>query len=168
MELAKEHGLVVLAANAPRPLARRIARGGVDAARWDPHFPDELFASEGAYQMRFDAAMRGMGSSSGDHSKDTAALQTWFAAQCVKDEVMAESIARQVDSTWPPSPVVHWCGKFHSDYYLGTVERLVRRRPQLLIGVVSTLTGTLDKSSLTEDDRYRADYIWLVEDLGAR
>jgi uncharacterized iron-regulated protein len=68
--------------------------------------------------------------------KDEAALERIFAAQCLKDSAMAEGIADAL--ALAPGPlVVHWCGRFHSDAHLGTVERLAWRRPDLRIAVVT-------------------------------
>ena len=55
------------------------------------------------------------------------------------NDTMAESIAEAIAAREPGEAptVVHWNGRFHSDFGLGTVERLKRRMPHLNIAVVS-------------------------------
>ena len=50
----------------------------------------------------------------------------FYEAQCVKDETMAESIARALDAH-PDALVVQVAGGFHVEEGLGTVERVTRR-----------------------------------------
>ena len=50
-----------------------------------------------------------------------------YQAQCIKDDTMAESIARQRQRD-PMRPVLHINGSFHSDYVMGTYSRLQTRR----------------------------------------
>jgi len=156
VELAREHGWPVLAANLPRPVAREIARQGLDAVHspWLPRFVD---TSDGEYKERFVEAMGGHGAGMEDEQ-----LDDWYAAQCAKDDAMAESIAdwlaRAPDSE---RQVVHWCGRFHSDYGLGTVERLRARRPDLAIAVV-TMTRPEDGSP-DDADLQAADWTLVVQ-----
>lgn len=90
-----------------------------------------------------------------------SALKRMFEAQCIKDEAMAESIAEHIQRSEGPKPlVVFWCGRFHSDFGLGTVERLARRMPHLNIAVISgrkQSSGDWDAS-----DRDRGDFIWIA------
>ena len=58
--------------------------------------------------------------------------------------------------------MVHWVGKFHSDYYLGTVERLLWRMPGLRVGVVSMAPGSLDPEEIDPELLSAGDFLWLV------
>lgn len=161
IEWARSAGVPVVAANVPRPVARLVTTDGAEAALARDHAPGELHAGRGAYRARFERTMRAMGD--GDREILDEALDRWFAAQCIKDEAMAESIVRAYEAAWPEAFVVHWCGKFHSDFRLGTVERLLRRRPDLRVAVVSTRSGTLDaRLALPAEQRGVADFVWLV------
>jgi uncharacterized iron-regulated protein len=157
IELAKAHGLDVIAANVYRPIAARVAQQGLVAGKGDPWAAIAVDARpEGEYFERF---VRVMGQ---DPDHPTERIQQVYAAQAVKDDTMAESIARYIDSRGADAPqVVHWCGKFHSDYGLGTVERLLARKPGLKVAVVSTLSGD-DARSLDEDERRRGQFVMLV------
>jgi uncharacterized iron-regulated protein len=159
VELARAQGWPVVAANVPRALANAVARGGL-AAR-DPLPPDrrrlaaaELRCPDDAYRRKFVAQMAGMGSH-GAHAPpaaDSAAAaaaraaaatlhQRYYEAQCTKDETMAESVAAALA---PDVTVVHVNGSFHSDEWLGTADRVRRRRPDVRGVVISVVRGTVD------------------------
>lgn len=157
IELAKERGLDVIAANVYRPIASRVAKVGLTAAKGDPWSAVEVDARpEGEYFERFASVM------GHDAAHPSERLEQVYAAQAVKDDTMAESIARYLAARGSDAPlVVHWCGKFHSDYGLGTVERLRARRPDLAIAVVTTLSGD-EARELDGDERARGDFAFLV------
>ncbi len=165
VELAKENGWPVIASNVPRPMASAVGRKGLAALdtltpaerRWaarDIECPDDV------YRKRFMESMRGHGSggaapSAGD-TLPTAVAQRFYLAQCVKDETMAESI---VNARRDGAIVVHYDGAFHSDYRLGTVERVRRRAPNLRLAVI-TAVPVVDPAAATLSEHIgRADII---------
>lgn len=157
VELFRERGLPVLAANAPRPLASAVAREGLSALEGDEFAPREVEAGAGAYRERFDEAMAAHPGASPE------TITRMFQAQCVKDEAMAESIADHLAQREPERPlVIHWCGRFHSDHGLGTVERLRRRRPDLAIAIVGMLRPGESDGLISGDEREAADWLVLV------
>lgn len=159
VEFAKERGYPVIAANIPRPLARRVSRGGLETIGGESYAPWHVWVDEPEYYALF---ARAMGRPEADASD--VGLQRWFAAQCVKDEKMAESIAGVLAGIEGPRPlVVHVCGKFHSDKHLGTVSRLARRRPELDIAVVSMKSDSKLRRDLSDDERSRGESMWLVK-----
>ena len=158
IELAKREGLDVIAANCPRPQAARVSKAGLDAVLGDPFCAYHIDLLDGPYRARFTAAM-------GDHAKELGTrMDDFFAAQVLKDETMADSIAQYLAQRGPGAPlVVHLCGKFHSDYGLGTVSRLIRRRPRTRVAVVSTI-GTPDPGrSLEKEERELGEFVWFVK-----
>lgn len=161
IELAKSEGLRVIAGNCYRPIASKVAKGGIYAGQGSPWAALRVDASPGAYQDKF---MEAMGVAHGDDEEGLPDdMLNFYAAQCVKDSTMAESIARHFDELGADAPpVVHWCGRFHSDYGLGTVERLRKLRPDLKIIVVSGSKDADLGSGADEGDRERADYLWYV------
>lgn len=158
IELAKARGLDVIAGNVYRPIASRVAKQGLAAAKGDPWAAEVVDAEpRGEYFERFVAVM------GQDPAHPSERIQLVYAAQAVKDDTMAESIARYLDSRGAEAPlVVHWCGKFHSDYGLGTVERLLARRPDLRVAVVSTLSGAEGARLDEGDERRLGDFVMLV------
>ena len=157
LEWARERDIRVVAANIPRRVARRVAYEGIGATRKLRWMPEEFEAPEGEYYERFLSAMGGR-----QQERDMDRLYRWYCAQCVKDEVMAESIVRWTDGKPEDSIVVHLCGKFHSDARLGTVERVARRRPHFDLRIVTTKSGLRGRKSFDEEDWRDGDYLWLV------
>ncbi len=158
VEFAREGGHDVLAANVYRPVASRVAREGLDSVMGEVWAAAAVDASPGEYRDRFDAVMSGHG------GVDEEVMDRFFAAQCIKDDTMAESIARRIacDPGEPPV-VIHWNGRFHSDFGLGTVERLRSRQPDLNIAVVSMLTDVQLSRPLAEEVMNQGHYIILVQ-----
>ena len=85
-------------------------------------------------------------------------VERFYLAQCLKDETMAESIARVRAASGVL--VVHVNGAFHSDFGDGVPEQVQRRLPQARLVVISILpVDDLDAVAPTADDRKRADYL---------
>jgi uncharacterized iron-regulated protein len=182
VELAKAQGWKVVAANVPRRLASEVAKTGPDAIDRLPQADRELLARErqcpqDAYFDRFTKAMGGHG---GDAKKadgdgaaakpDPAAVEKarqqeaatlrYYWSQCIKDETMAESIARALETRTASGPLVHFTGAFHSDFTQGTAERTRRRLPGRRIVVLSMLpVQDLDTVAPAGDELKRADYL---------
>ena len=175
VQAARARRWPVVAANVPRPLAQAVSRGGMAVLDTLPTAHGRLYAAErrcapeGEYFRRFGEAMGGMqGHGAGaDPAAANAALARFYAAQCIKDETMAESIVRARD-VWRGWMVVHYTGAFHSDHRLGTVERLARRLPDARIAVVSIVPvpdpAAADAAELAD----RGDYVVLVPAPPAR
>lgn len=146
VEFAREEGLDVLAANVPRRHAAAISRGSLR-----PNTTDEarvLNAPKDQYYDRFTAAMDGHF----DDDETTEALDRMYRAQCIKDDTMGESVAVYLRRHRHQEPlVVHLCGRFHSDYGLGTAARVVMRAPTVRMGIVSMLR-TEDPGTVEAED----------------
>lgn len=143
VEYAKEHRLPVIAANAPEKVIRCVGREGLGflvkispAARgWAAA---EVHAGEGKYRDKFMGFAMGDAGHGGGKQGDAPSAQAirGFEAQATRDDTMAESIFLHLQKS-PGRKVVHLTGSFHSDDFLGTVERLQMRDPKLKIAVVS-------------------------------
>lgn len=158
IELARREGLAVIAANAPRDLARRAGAEGLASVAGEPHAATRVDAGPGPYRDFFDATMFEVHPPENDD-----ALERMYAAQCLKDDTMAESIARYLESAgpWPPL-VVHWNGRFHSDHGLGTVERLRARRPDLAIAVVTMIAAADVRDDVAIEELSAGDFALVV------
>ena len=154
IEESKARAWDVLAANVPRRIAARVFRYGEASGRGALFAALEVDANEGEYRRRFVEVMNHAsdGHTAGedatsedgaDHRADDG-MQNLFAAQAIKDDTMAETIAQHMATDRArrhgPPLVVHLCGRFHSDWGLGTVERLVAREPALEVALVSMRT----------------------------
>jgi uncharacterized iron-regulated protein len=151
----------VVAGNVPRSLAAEVAKSGL-AARTDAE--RRLFAAElrcepaGDYFQRFVAAL----GTHGQTLEDTARVR-YYESQCLKDETMAESIvqAHAAGSIGGRRPlVISVNGTVHSDFKLGTVERVARRLPQASIVTVTMVpVVSLDDAKSSPDVLERADFV---------
>ncbi|MEQ9449142.1 MAG: ChaN family lipoprotein, partial [Rhodospirillaceae bacterium] len=102
--------------------------------------------------------------SEGGRSPGEGALRS-FAAQVTRDDTMAESMAAHMNSH-PGRKIVHLNGSFHSDSFLGTVERVRMRAPSAKIAVVSPLTtDSATPDSVSEDDRKLGTFILRIRAL---
>lgn len=162
VEFAKARGWPVLAANIPRRLAAFVARQGIEGLVALPAADRALMAEsldcpQDAYYRRFVEAVGGHPGAHGAGDQE-AMLRRMYKAQCVKDETMAESIARAADE-WPGRLIVHITGSFHSDYGQGIPLRLARRRPALRQAILTGIpTADLERPAV-EEDRERADFL---------
>ena len=159
VEFAKAHKLPVVAANIPRFMAHYVAvDGNTDKVGYDykKYLPRETNAPEGAYKDKFFGHMsRGEAPQAMQQRMDRM-----FAAQCIKDDKMAESIYDFLQEK-PQSFIYHVNGCFHSDSHLGTVERLQQRAPGLKIAVLSSKDLPEDGNYLTvyENQKKIGEYI---------
>ncbi|MBI4880915.1 MAG: ChaN family lipoprotein [Planctomycetes bacterium] len=136
IETAKEHGLPVVASNAPAGLRRKLAMGGREAfEQLDPAekalLPPELFPSSDAYWRRVDNAVRGHVQMMGPSDPESRL----FSAQSLWDNTMAHSCAEAL-ARWPKNLVLHVNGGFHSSRFDGTVSQLLQRRPDTRVMTV--------------------------------
>src|SRR5262245_42571621 len=183
IEFSRAHRWKVIASNAPRPIALQVSKQGLDAARSGVASERKLVAAEFAspmddYFKRFAEAM-GKGHPPAHQKQQDekqtdkkqeedrrATIERFYYAQCVKDETMAESIAKAL-GTQPNAQgaaqggplVVHFNGAFHSDYRQGAASRAIRRLPKSNVKVVSVVpVENLDAINV-DDYRKRGDYI---------
>jgi uncharacterized iron-regulated protein len=165
VEFAKARGWPVVAANVPRRLASAVSRAGL-AILDTLNATDRAYAardvqcpSTDRYHDRFVAVMReGMGGGHGGGDA-TAMLERFYQAQCIKDETMAESIAQALANAPADAVLVHLNGAFHSDYGLGTADRVRRRVPGVRIVVISAAPTVPGATALADSVRARGAII---------
>jgi uncharacterized iron-regulated protein len=136
IEFAKANGLVVLAANAPRPLAKKVGEQGIASVAGEPNVARETTAPEDDYWKAFVEAMGDHGGTKGD-----GAMKRMYEAQCLKDDTMAEAIVDYLGERKKVGDqplVVLICGRMHSDYRRATVARIQSRMPSLAVRVLTT------------------------------
>lgn len=156
VEFARANQISVIAANAPKALVSTVAKEGLSAVINEDFMPTEVYLGAGEYRQRFEEAMQSHGG-----EFDAQKMDRWYASQCLRDSAMAEAIAAQY-STHKHPLVVHWCGRFHSDAHLGTVERLRRLWPELRIAVVTTVKEENLDRPLSEAEQQEGEFVWLV------
>ena len=165
VESAKQHGWPVIAANVPRRLASAVSKSGREALAQLPELDKTFVARDlqcpnDAYFERFAKSMSGHPGGTQTEEEKQAALERYYWAQCVKDETMAESIAAATVHHAGARPIVHYNGAFHSDFGLGTAERVRRRLPTKRTIVITMLpVSDLDAVAPAGEDLKRADYL---------
>ncbi|MGH7655157.1 MAG: ChaN family lipoprotein [Gemmatimonadaceae bacterium] len=148
VELARDLKWPVVASDVPRRLASLVSRRGLATILDSISTTDRAYAARELvcphddYFARFAKTMNDMPSHSGDSTKESSAekaatIERIYQAQCIKDETMSESVANAMAAAPPHALVVHVNGAFHSDYGLGTAERVKRRLPGRHVAVVS-------------------------------
>jgi uncharacterized iron-regulated protein len=145
IEFAKEKKMPVLAANAPRRYVNRVNRLGTAAlAEIEPEgrrfLPPLPYAAASAdYAAKFKRVME-------EHREDgkppsPQSIAHGLDAQSLWDATMAYSIADFLTRN-PGKRILHVNGSFHTAHKLGTVEHLLRYRPDTAVVVVTILPET--------------------------
>jgi uncharacterized iron-regulated protein len=142
VELARENGWPVIAGNVPRRLAQIVSRRGLIALDSIPAADSAFIAAKHScprdeYWRRFRGVMGDMSGHGMQLSPEQVEAFVWrtYEAQCVKDEAMGEAIVRSLVGL--NTLVIHANGSFHSNYRLGTVDRVKWRAPSAKLAVVS-------------------------------
>ena len=112
-----------------------------------------------AYFRKFAQAMTGHGPGGADTAAAQATTVRFYEAQCSKDETMAESIARELTSIRGRGVVYHVNGAFHSDYGLGTAERVRRRMPDVRQLVITAVPVPNPGTAVVGTHAGKADYV---------
>ena len=165
--LAFERKWPVIAANVPKMMASAIAKTGMDAMKdftpeQKPWLAADISCPKDEYFDRFAKTMGGHPAGEGPDAvaKQAAMVERYYHAQCLKDEVMGESIARAAKGPGEGPLVVHYNGAFHSDFFLGAAARAKKRLPGSRVAVITMLpVESLDGLKPAGDDLRRADYL---------
>jgi len=169
VEFAKDHGLPVIAANAPASLVRCVGEKG-------PEFLTQLDSEkrlwaaatlhlgDGPYKdkfMRFLAEDTSHGTPASNPEAAANNARAW-AAQVLRDDTMAESIALYLGKN-PGHKVMHITGDFHVEGGLGTAERLKERMPALKIAVIAPVEAeNPDRPIISAGDVKNGDFLFLL------
>ena len=166
VEWARAHGWQVVAANIPRPIASAISKAGYAALDSLSSMERKWFAREMICATEGDAYFDKFAETMQPHlpgdteAEKAAALDRYYLSQCSKDETMAESIVAARAATGDRALVVHLNGAFHSNYGLGTAERVRRRLPKAKIVVISAIpVADLDQARPSKGDRTLGDWL---------
>jgi uncharacterized iron-regulated protein len=153
VEWARANAWPVIAANVPRRIASAIARGGLGvldtlSSAERGFAADSIDCGRDRYFELFANTMREHVPGDTPEAK-AASLDRYYFSQCIKDETMAEAI---VGARNDSALIIHMNGAFHSDYALGTAQRVQRRRPDARIVVITGVpVADLDDIELPSD-----------------
>ncbi len=157
VNFAKEKNYPFIATNIPRKYAALVSKKGFEAL-------DTIPAAEKAWlaplPMEYDSTLPGyvnMVKMMGGHGGANMPK-----AQASKDATMANFIVQHIT---PGTIFVHYNGSYHSDNFDGINWYVKRKRPELKIGTISTVSQQNIRSLLAEN-KGRADFIICVpEDM---
>ena len=163
VEFAREHGLPVIAMNVPRKYAGQIAMRGPDVFKTfpdsvRPFMAEKLKVLDDEYKVRFLKTMTG----DMPHAMSRMIPDNLYAAQCLKDDTMAESIHAFM-KTHPQTKVISYQGDFHSHYSLGIVKKLKLLNPSVKTAVISIVPVSDVKQPGFDERKGRGDYIIFVQ-----
>jgi len=168
IEFAREQDLDVIAANVPRRYAAEINKAGLNALDSLEVHEKKLIASkhvilDDEYKERFIATLKkNLAHSTAMSAGKEMDFELLYAAQCLKDDTMAESILEQFSKD-SGKIIIHYNGDFHSRKHLGTAQKLKLLDPQLKIAVISPVYVDRDYQ-FTEDDLLEGDFLILLRE----
>jgi len=167
VDFAKENRIHVIAANIPRRFANMISKLGMDAldslsAEEKKFAPKRHTVFEDEYKERFLAAMQSnMEHSDGKKMKMKMNLDLMYAAQCIKDDTMAESMFNYIKYN-RKKLVLHYNGDFHSQKHLGTAQKLQRTDPKLRIAVITPIICE-EELVFSDEDKLEGDFLLVMK-----
>lgn len=169
VELARVRGWPVIAANVPRRLASAVSRRGLAVldtmnARDRAYMAKQNVCPRDTYYEKFAETMKGHSAGGGPPTAADAAAMAqmtdrFYEAQCVKDEAMGEAIADAFVRAPKGTVVFQVDGAFHSDYALGTAERVKRRLPTASSVVITAVPVTDLAKPDIDAHAAKADYV---------
>ena len=135
IEASRRAGGTVLGLNARRELAKEIARSGIDglAEEWAAKVPEGVNTDQPAYERELLRVMMVMAHATGQ----TDMMRRMFEAQIIKDETMADAVARFLRSSeGKDHTVVVLCGAGHVTYGYGIPSRVRSRIPDIVDRII--------------------------------
>jgi uncharacterized iron-regulated protein len=154
--LAKENRCPILAMNAPHAVVRKVARSGLKSLT-----PEERARIADQIDLKNDAHrdyLRQVYRSHPHHKMKQ--FDTFYQAQCVWEETMADEIARYLKKT--KAKMVMFTGNGHLLNHFGIPDRVLRRIP---VGMATVMLYPLTDAITV--NKKMADYIWLTSGCSA-
>ncbi len=156
VELAKEKGIPVIAANAPGRYTNRVTRLGLNSLQqldatakgWLPPLP--IDTATGAYYQKFVDIMGGHGGMSG--------MQI-YQSQNLWDATMGWSIAKHIKSH-PGNKVLQINGGFHSEDKLGAAAQLQKYAPK--VSIINIAVFTVDDFNHVDWSKYSKSNNYII------
>ncbi|MEA2095260.1 MAG: ChaN family lipoprotein [Candidatus Cloacimonadota bacterium] len=168
IEFAKENELTVVAANIPRRYANMISKQGLNAldslsVEEKKFVTKKHIVFEDEYKEIFIRTMKNnMAHSSRMPKGMMMNLDLIYAAQCIKDDTMAESILKY-HRIPPRRKVIHFNGDFHSRKHLGTAQKIQVLEPMLKVAVITPLMCE-DKFTWKDEDLLEGEFLILLKE----
>jgi len=154
--LAKENGCPLLAINVPHSVVRKVARSGLKSLTPEERarVADQIDLKNEAHR----AYLREVYQSHPHHKMRQ--FDTFYEAQCVWEESMADEIARYLEKT--KGKLVVFTGNGHILNHFGIPDRVLRRIP---VDMATVLLYPL--TDAIRVNKKMADYVWLTSGCSA-
>lgn len=143
--------------NLPRAIKQKVIKEGIESI--DPKLiPGHHYVGNHDYNERFITAM-------GNHAP-TDVIKKYFLAQCLTDSVMADQIYKRENSSSLNFTIA---GSFHTDFYDGTVVRLMSltNMPVVTLKIINKNSHTPEEITKFKSTNSKygpvADYLILTE-----
>ena len=154
IEFSKENNIDVIAANVPRRYASKISKLGPSileklGKKERKYVADSLVVMDDGYKKKFIKTMKDNHMMSGKMSK-MINMDWLYAAQCIKDDTMAESIDNYYRNN--NKKIIHFNGVFHSADHLGTAQKLKIMNNNLSIAIITPIKLEDAKPSINAID----------------
>ena len=168
IEFSKENKLTVVAANIPRRFANMISKQGLNAldslSQEEKKFVTKKhIVFEDEYKDIFIQTMKSnMAHSSRMPMGMKMNLDLIYAAQCIKDDTMAESILKY-HRIPPRRKVIHFNGDFHSKKHLGTAQKIQVLEPMLKVAVITPINCE-DEFTWKDEDLLEGEFLILLKE----
>ncbi|MEA2104139.1 MAG: ChaN family lipoprotein [Candidatus Cloacimonadota bacterium] len=169
VDFAVKNNLDVIAANVPRKYAALINKKGISALDSIPENEKKFTAKElkvlnNDYKIKFIETMTANMKSGS--SKRMPMMRNSFdkiyAAQCLKDDTMAESVFQYLQSN-PEKFIIHYNGDFHSASHLGTANKLRLLDKNLKIAVISPVSiPEGEEINFVSDAKDQGDFLMIL------
>jgi len=162
---SRRHQVPMIALNAEAGLARAVARGQVgqlSAAK--RYLVPPLRSGNQAHRAYFDSMMREAAGAHAAHFND-AMLASYYRAQLVWDETMAQRVGQTLNQYPAKSRVLVFAGEGHVLFRFGVPERVA---PSYRSAVIRPISSTPEGPEPTRAGRVRADWLWLVSESASR
>ncbi|MEA1986957.1 MAG: ChaN family lipoprotein [Candidatus Marinimicrobia bacterium] len=177
VEFAKTNNLDIIASNVPRRYASLIAKQGVESFKSIPeneqkYVAKKLTVLDNEYKKNFIATMKAnmkarMPKMENQNGREMPfqmmkGFDNIYSAQCLKDDTMAESIFRYLQQH-PGTLIIHYNGNFHSEFHLGTANKLQLLDENLKIAVISPVAIEEDTElTYSQKDKDRGDFLLIL------
>ena len=160
---AREHNVKILALNAPRELVRKVGEFGVNAL--SPGEKGMIASIDTSDNLHRDYLQRVF---QRHHRSPGQTFQSFYEAQCVWDDTMAETISKFV--TTPEGEdkrIIVFCGAGHMIYKFGVPMRVFRKTPVPYATILPCTLKRIRGEFYGEGEPAfppPADYLWITKD----
>jgi uncharacterized iron-regulated protein len=158
LEFARNHGLEVVALNAPREVAHAVAMTGIEGVSPEvaKSLP-ELDLDDAEHRALFDRAF-----DIAEHGGSQEMVDRFYEAQVVWDETMGSRVAATLARPDGPSTMIVFAGRVHVQGGLGIPSRAEKRGAAPFVVVLPVTESELERELEEPEGARAADFFWVT------